>query len=106
RELISEALLEQAAARQDGRLGSARDLALASALQSALEQQAALAGVSDAEVAQYYEQHRASFEAPRSISIWRILLRQEAEARALLRELGQPSESTWSRLARERSIDT
>jgi len=34
------------------------------------------------------------------------LLRQEAEARALLHELGTPTESNWSRLARERSIDT
>ncbi|HEU4583503.1 MAG TPA: peptidyl-prolyl cis-trans isomerase [Polyangiaceae bacterium] len=106
RELIPEALLEQGAARDDRRLGSPRDLALSRALQSGLEQQAALTSVSDAEVAEYYGQHRARYEAPRSISIWRILVRQEADARALLRELGQPSESTWSRLARERSIDT
>ena len=106
RELVSEALLEQAAARDDQRLVSARDNALSRALLSGLEQQAALAGVPESEVEEYYARHRDSYEAPRSIQIWRILLRQEAEARALLRELGQPSESVWSRLARERSIDT
>jgi hypothetical protein len=106
RELVPEALLEQEAARDERRLGSARDRALSRALLTGLQEQGAVAGVPESEVAQYYAQHRDSYEEPRSISLWRILLRQEAEARALLRELGQPSESTWSRLARERSIDT
>jgi peptidyl-prolyl cis-trans isomerase C len=106
RELIPEALLEQDAARNDQRLLSARDSALSRALLTELQQQAALAEVPPSEVAQYYSQHRDKYEEPRSILIWRILLRQEADARALLRELGKPSETTWSRLARERSIDT
>lgn len=106
RELIPEALLEQEAARDDRRLGSARDSALSRALLTGLQQQASAAGVAESEVAEYYGQHRDSYEQPRSILIWRILLRQEADARALLRELDKPSESTWSRLARERSIDT
>ena len=85
---------------------SARDLALSRALLRDLEQQTAQAGVPEADVAEYQARHRDSYEQPRAIAIWRILLRQEADARVLLRELGQPSESTWSRLARERSIDT
>jgi peptidyl-prolyl cis-trans isomerase C len=106
RELIPEALLEQEAARDDRRLASARDSALSRALLNGLQQQAALVGVPESEVAEYYGQHRERYEEPRSILIWRILLRQEADARALLHELGKPSESLWSRLARERSIDT
>jgi len=105
RELIPEVLLEQEAARADQRLVSPRDRALSRALLSGLQQQA-VAGVSESEVAEYYAQHRESYEEPRSILIWRILLRRDEDARALLRELGKPSESLWSRLARERSIDT
>ena len=106
RELVREALLEAQATNEDQRLGSARDRALARALQAEIEQQVNAAGVPAAQVQGYYAQHRQSYEAPRSILIWRILLRQEAEARALLHELGTPKESRWSQLARERSIDT
>lgn len=106
RELISEALLEQEAARDDRRLGSARDSALARGLLTGIQQQAAADGVPESEVAEYYRQHRDKYEQPPLILIWRILLAQDADARALLRELGKPSESNWSRLARERSIDT
>ncbi len=106
RELIRQALLEQDAAREDRRLGSARDNALARGLLTGLQQQAEAAGVPESEVAEYYGQHRDRYEEPHLILIWRILVRQDAQARELLRELGKPSESTWSRLARERSIDT
>jgi len=105
-ELVREALLEVEASNDDRRLASARDTALARALLAELEQAVATGGVPVDQIASYYAQHRQSYEAPRSILIWRILLRQEAEARALLQELGTPTESTWGRLARERSTDT
>lgn len=106
RELVREALLETQASSDDRRLSSARDSALARALLGDLEQAVETAGVPEEQIASYYAQHRQSYEAPRSILIWRILLGQEAQARALLRELGTPKESSWSQLARERSIDT
>jgi peptidyl-prolyl cis-trans isomerase C len=106
RELVRDALFEIEASAQDSSLGSARDNALARALLLQLEQGVQSAGVPNEQIASYYAEHRQSYELPRSILIWRILLRQEADARALLHELGTPQESTWSRLARERSIDT
>ena len=106
RELVREALLEVQASEDDGRLSSARDSALARALLLELEQGVETAGVPADQIASYYAEHRQSYEAPRSILIWRILLPGEAEARALLHELGRPNETTWSRLAREHSIDT
>ncbi|MEO8179222.1 MAG: hypothetical protein ABI895_10355 [Deltaproteobacteria bacterium] len=105
-ELVREAVLEIEASNDDRRLASARDTALARALLAQLEQGVETAGVPADQIASYYAQHRQSYEAPRSVLIWRILLRQEAEARALLHELGTPTESNWSRLARERSFDT
>src|SRR5688572_18838096 len=105
-ELVREALLEAQASSDDQRLASARDTALARALLAELEQRVETAGVPAEQITSYYARHRQSYEAPRSILIWRILLRQEAEARALLHELGTPTESTWSRLARDRSVDT
>jgi peptidyl-prolyl cis-trans isomerase C len=105
-ELVREALIEVQAAKDDRQLASARDSALARALLAELEQGVETAGVPADQIAGYYAQHRQNYEAPRSILIWRILLRQETEARALLHELGTPTEGTWSRLARERSIDT
>jgi len=106
RELVREALLEVEASAEDPLLGSARDSALARALLLELGHSAQTAGVTSEQIARYYAEHRQSYELPRSILIWRILLPQEADARALLHELGTPKESTWSRLARERSIDT
>jgi len=106
RELVREALLEVEASGEDRRLSSARDAALARALLQEIEQRLHTAGVPAEQIASYYAEHRQSYEAPRSILIWRILVHQEAEARALLHELGTPSEATWSRLARERSVDT
>jgi peptidyl-prolyl cis-trans isomerase C len=105
-ELVRDALLEAEAAHTDRGLSSPRDTALAQALLMDLEQQVEAAGVPAEQIASYYAQHRQSYEAPRSILIWRILLRQETQARELLRELGAPNEGTWGRLARERSIDT
>jgi peptidyl-prolyl cis-trans isomerase C len=103
--LLREALLEAEAARSDASLGSPRDTALARALLQELQRQAQAAGATPAQIADYHAAHRDQYAAPASILIWRILLRGEPEARQLLRELGKPGESSWSRLARERSID-
>ena len=104
--LIPEALLAVEAARTDRRERPVRDAALAQALLVDLQRQVAVQGVTSAELESYYAAHRADFETPKSILIWRILLRRESQAQALLRELAVPDDGTWSRLARERSVDT
>lgn len=104
--LIPEALLAVEAARTDRRERPVRDAALAQALLVALQREIAARAPTNAELESYYAAHRSDFETPRSILIWRILVRKESQAKALLAELGVPNDGVWSRLARERSVDT
>lgn len=103
-ELVPEALLQVQAARDDRGLFSARDRALADALSLQQEREARSRGVLPEQLARRHAEQQA-LDAPRTVLIWRILLRSEADALSLLKELGQPAESLWTRLARERSID-
>jgi peptidyl-prolyl cis-trans isomerase C len=102
--LVPQALLQVEAARVDRGLLSARDRALADALTLALESEALARGVAPAQLASR-QAEQGQRDTQRTLLLWRILLRSEAEALALLKELGPPSESAWTRLARERSID-
>lgn len=102
--LVPEALMRVEAERKDRGLFSARDRALASALSAQLEREAQARGVSRSQLARRHSEQQSA-SAPRALLLWRILLRSEADALALLEELRSPSESTWTRLARERSID-
>jgi len=104
--LIPEALLTVEAARTDRRERPVRDAALAQALLVDLQRQVAARGATSAEIESYYAAHRSDFETPKSILIWRILLRKESQAQAILSELRVPNDGVWSRLARERSVDT
>lgn len=103
--LIAEALLALAAERPPPALPSARDRALARTLDAAIVQEASQLAPSDADVRAYRERHRAEFQTPRALGIWRILLATEADARAVIGELAPPTADAFSRLARERSID-
>lgn len=103
-ELVPGALLQLEAARVDRGIFSARDRALAAALGAELQREALARGVSPEQLARRRAAQERHDALP-AILIWRILVRSEADALALLKELGQPSESSWSRLARERSID-
>lgn len=103
--LVPEALLEVEAARQPLRSAAARDTALSEALLAELRAEVTRSSVSAEDVAHYRALHRRHYETPRSLLLWRILVRTEAEARALLEQLGQPKELEWSQLARERSLD-
>jgi hypothetical protein len=104
-ELVPEALLQLEAARADRGLLSARDRALADALTLALQGEVLARGTSPEQLASRQAEQREG-AAERSLLLWRILLRSEADALSLLKELGpQPTESAWTRLARERSID-
>ncbi len=63
--------------------------------------------VTDAEVQQYFEQHRDRFETPRRIRIWRIQVGDEALAKKIIAESrGAGGPERWRNFAREHSLDT
>jgi hypothetical protein len=63
--------------------------------------------VTDADVAKYFEQHRARFETPQRVRIWRIQVNDEALAKKILAESrGAGGPERWRNFAREHSLDT
>jgi parvulin-like peptidyl-prolyl cis-trans isomerase-like protein len=107
--LVREALLAQAAGRarlgEDPYVGWRKDQLLAGALLAALTQ-AALAAVKEAEIAAYYAAHQADYVTPRGIEIWRLLVADEASARASIERARTLDPSGWSQLVRESSLDS
>jgi peptidyl-prolyl cis-trans isomerase C len=62
--------------------------------------------VTDADVQKYFDEHRARFETPRRVRIWRILVSDEALARKIIAESqGMPGPARWRNFAREHSLD-
>jgi hypothetical protein len=62
--------------------------------------------VTDADVQQYFEQHRDRFETPRRVRIWRILVNDEALAKKIIAESsGAGGPARWGNFAREHSLD-
>lgn len=62
--------------------------------------------IPEADVVAYYEAHRASYQAPLRIHVWRLLVATAAEADAVLAAMkptGTPD--AWSKLCREKSLD-
>lgn len=80
---------------------------LVQALADTLRDELSTRGVaSDAKVREYYERHRARFETSERIRIWRIAVRDEKAAQAILAEAqGEKGIKKWTELARERSED-
>jgi hypothetical protein len=103
--LVAEGLLAVAAEQAPAALPSARDRALARTLEATLASETSRAVPSEADVAAYRERYRAELDTPRTLSLWRILLVSEADARAVIAQLSPLTEAAWSRLARERSTD-
>jgi hypothetical protein len=63
--------------------------------------------VTDAEVQQYFAQHRERFETPRRVRIWRIQVGDVALAKKIIAESrGAGGPERWRNFAREHSIDT
>lgn len=102
--LVAEALFELEAATEPSAKG-VRDAALARTLLAQLESEVAKTPPARARVDAYYDQHRREFETPAAIHIWRILLREEKEAREIIGQLSAPNVADFSRLARDRSLD-
>jgi peptidyl-prolyl cis-trans isomerase C len=103
--LVPEALLALSAERQSSGLPPARDLALAHTLAATIVDEASRLGASDEEMRAYSARHPDTLGAPRALTLWRILLTTEADARAVIERLAPPTLAEFSRLARERSID-
>jgi peptidyl-prolyl cis-trans isomerase C len=63
--------------------------------------------ITDADVQQYFEQHRDRFETPRRVRIWRILLNDEALAKKIIADCqGAAGPEKWRNFARDSSIDS
>jgi peptidyl-prolyl cis-trans isomerase C len=103
--LIPEALLAIAAEREGSAPPAARDVALAHVLAAAVVRAAASSTPSDADVSAYYTREREQLGAPRALTLWRILLATEADARDVIAQLAPPTTVSFGRLARERSLD-
>jgi hypothetical protein len=103
--LVAEGLLSLAAEQAPVALPRSRDRALARSLEADLLAEVSRVSVSEADVAAYSARFRGELETPRTLSLWRILLASEADARAVIAQLTPLTEAGWSRVARERSTD-
>ncbi len=110
--IIRDALFaEEAKSRGQDREKDVRDRLLGvlrSALLDELRAKSGVkAGISDEEVAEYYKSNIDKFVAPKRVGVARILVDSEAEARALLTELGEGEVDMkkWNDLARDKSLD-
>lgn len=102
--LVPELLFERHASERNGPFAS-RDRALAFAMEARLGRQIT---VTSEEVAAYYEAHRAEFETPAAIELWRIVTDSEEEAQRVLDAVQGKATGAeiWSQMARDSSVDT
>lgn len=81
---------------------------LRSAIIEQVKQQQTAAPISDEDVRKYYEANKDKYVAPKRISVWRILVATEAEAREILADMKQSASldvKKWNQLARDKSLD-
>ncbi|MEZ4372815.1 MAG: peptidyl-prolyl cis-trans isomerase [Polyangiaceae bacterium] len=84
-------------------INQAKLQALQSALRKELEQKSP---VTAADIEKYYKDHETRFKTPERIKLWRILLPSEDAANEVLKQVKAKGDvKTWSKLAREKSID-
>lgn len=103
--LVAEALLDHEAAEQTSELGSPRSAALARAVLMDRATASLKTAPSAGDIESYRARHAEHYEVPEAILIWRILLRDRAEAEKQIAALGEPSVTEFGRIARERSLD-
>ena len=103
--LIAEVLLDAEAARETPPVASPARTALARAVVADVRAEASATPPSRAEVEQYYRENRREYETEAALLLWRILLRDEKKARELITLLATPTVATFSRLARDESVD-
>jgi peptidyl-prolyl cis-trans isomerase C len=79
---------------------------LRSALLADLRKEAAETSVTEDDVKAFYQANIAKFVAPQKVALWRILVGTEAEAKAIIAEVGAtPDPKKWAELARAKSTD-
>lgn len=79
---------------------------LRSALYDQLKKGASPEQITDDEVKKFYESNSDKFISPRRISIWRILVGSEPEAREIIAEVKQGEDvKKWNQIARDKSLD-
>ncbi len=62
--------------------------------------------VTDEDVRKYFDEHKARFETPRRVRIWRILVNDEALAKKIIAESqGATGPAKWRAFARDHSLD-
>ncbi|HVY28007.1 MAG TPA: peptidyl-prolyl cis-trans isomerase [Polyangiaceae bacterium] len=62
--------------------------------------------VTDADVKQYFDEHRERFETPRRVRIWRIVVGDEELAKKIISECqGAGGPAKWRNFARDNSLD-
>jgi len=103
-DVLVDEVLFGVAAEQRSELPSARDVALARALRAELRHESGLAA-SRAELQAFAAGASAAPNEARALELYRILVRTEGEARALIAELATPNLTRFGQLARRASID-
>jgi peptidyl-prolyl cis-trans isomerase C len=103
-------LAEEAKARGLDKMRDVRDRtlgALRAMLVHELRKDAKANDITDEDVKAYFEANKSKFTAPKRVGIYRILVQTEAEAKAILAELGDkpPDPKRWNDLARDKSLD-
>lgn len=79
---------------------------LRAALVADVKREVGQAAVTDDEVKAYYASHLDKFVAPQKVALFRILVGSEAEAKAIIAELGQtPDAKKFAQIARDKSLD-
>lgn len=108
--LVPELLyVEEAKRRKLDQVPATRDR-IRDALRQAIEGEIKNASnsVSSDEIKAYYDENRHRFNTPRRMKLWRILVRDEAQAKKIISDVNAnhvDSTTSWSKHAREASVD-
>ncbi len=83
-----------------------RDLLKTSLLLHAREDFAQKVKIRPEQIESYYNQNRDRYHAPARVSVWRILVPAEQQAKQVIKEAKEnPTPKAWNELARKHSID-
>ena len=108
-ELLYAAEAKQRGLERDPGIVARHDQMLARSVEEQIRDAARTPGPTDAEIQGYYDAHSKQYNSPIRIRVWRIVVADEASAKAILDQVkgqGQAGVTKWKQLAREKSLDT